>query len=154
MENLEILGDCFLKLAVSMCLYHRYPLAGAGALTIEKSKQISNGNLYRIAVQKQLKRLLYTSKVTFRGDEANWLPPGYSFVASINRLDQDRYTHQQVKRKAFADMLEAFIGAYLVSTDYITTLRFMEWLGLDVIPRDGKRRIARRISSLRRVISS
>ena len=144
MENLEILGDCFLKIAVSMCLYHRYPLAGAGALTIEKGKQISNGNLYRIAVQKHLKRLLYSSKVTFRGDEANWLPPGYSPVGATDSHGLNRYTHQQVKRKAFADMLEAFIGAYLVSTDYTTTLRFMASLGLDVIPWDAASKTARR----------
>ena len=154
MENLEILGDCFLKLAVSMCFYHRYPLAGAGALTIEKCKQISNGNLYRIAVQKQLKRLLYTSKVTFRGGEANWLPPGYTAVASKDSLGPNPYTQQRVKRKAFADMLEAFIGAYLVSTDYTTTLSFMAWLGLDVIPWDAKSRTGGRSRLLGSVVSS
>jgi endoribonuclease Dicer len=133
MENLEILGDCFLKLTVSMSLYHRYPLAGAGALTIEKSKQISNGNLYRIAVLKNLKTYLNAMKINLRGNEANWIPPGYLIH---NESELKRYKTQQVKRKAFADMMEAFIGAFLISTDYSITIQFMNWLGLDVIPED------------------
>src|SRR5262249_19728625 len=132
MENLEILGDCFLKLIVSMCLYHRYPFAGAGALTIEKGKQISNENLYRITVQKKLKAYLNVMKINFRGEDANWIPPGYI----INEIEQKQYKNQRVKRKAFADMIEAFIGAYLISTNYFITIQFMKWLGLDVIPMD------------------
>jgi endoribonuclease Dicer len=135
MENLEILGDCFLKLTVSMCLYHRYPLAGAGALTIEKGKQISNGNLYRIAVLKRLKSYLNAMKINIRGEDANWIPPGYLIT---NESELKRYKTQKVKRKAFADMIEAFIGAFLISTNYSTTIQFMKWLGLDVIPEDTK----------------
>jgi dsRNA-specific ribonuclease len=143
MENLEILGDCFLKLTVSMSLYHRHPLAGAGALTVEKGKQISNGNLYRIAVQKKLKPFLNAMKINFRGEDANWIPPGYIInkiqqIEINNELGLKRYTHQKVKRKAFADMMEGFIGAFLLSTDYLTTIKFMKWLGLDVIPLDEK----------------
>ena len=144
MENLEILGDCFLKLTVSMCLYHRYPSASAGSLTVEKAKQISNANLYRITVQKSLKDYLNAIKTTFRGKDANWIPPGYTINQS-NQINVDHelglrhYTHQKVKRKAFADMIEAFIGAYLISTDYIVTMKFMEWLDLDVIPLDDQR---------------
>jgi endoribonuclease Dicer len=131
MENLEILGDCFLKLTVSMSLYHRHPLAGAGALTVEKGKQISNGNLYRIAVQKKLKNYLNVMKIDFRGKDANWIPPGYIIN---NELEFKRYKTQNVKRKAFADMIEACIGAFLISTNYSITIQFMKWLGLDVIP--------------------
>ena len=143
MENLEILGDCFLKLAVSMCLYHRYPSAGAGALTVAKAKQISNGNLYRLALQKRLKKSLNVMQVEFRGKNANWFPPGYVLsedqpVKGTGELGLRRYTHQKMKRKAFADMIEALIGAFLVSTDYTVTLQYMKWLGLDVIPLNEK----------------
>ena len=147
MENLEILGDCFLKLAVSMSLYHRYPLAGAGGLTVEKANHISNANLYRISVEKRLRPYLNVMKIVFRGKDANWLPPGYV----INETEQtkfnqesgqlQRYTKQSAKRKAFADMIEAFIGAFLVSTNYAITIQFMKWLGLDVIPFDERSRI-------------
>jgi hypothetical protein len=36
--------------------------------------------------------------------------------------------------------MEGFMGAFLVSTNYITTIQFMKWLGLDVIPFDEKSR--------------
>jgi len=133
MENLEILGDCFLKLTVSLYLYHHYPSASSGALTIEKAKQISNGNLYRIAVHKDIESYLNVINLNFRGKQANWIPPGYKLVTDDREII-DRYLTQKVKRKAFADMIEGLIGAYLVTTDYFRTMQFMSWLGLDIIP--------------------
>jgi endoribonuclease Dicer len=132
MENLEILGDCFLKLTVSMSLYYRYPSANVGELTIKKIKEISNENLYRLAIEKKLKNYLYTEKIIFQGKDSNWLPPGYI----LKQNDEKKYTHQKAKRKAFADMIEALIGAFLISSNYIITIKFMYWLGLDVIPYD------------------
>lgn len=134
MENLEILGDCFLKLTVSMSLYYQYPLANVGELTKEKIKHISNENLYRLAVENNLKDYLYSEKIILHGQDANWLPPGY--ISKIE--DQNKYMYQKAKRKAFADMIEAFIGAFLISSNYITTIKFMHWLGLHVIPLDEK----------------
>lgn len=141
MENLEILGDCFLKLTVSLSLYHRYPLAGAGALTNEKSKEISNRNLYRLAIQKDLYTYLNALKINFRGEEANWIPPGYDLIQfnhdeNRNQLNIERYKYQKVKRKGIADMMEGLIGAFLISTNYSITMHFMTWLGLDVIPKE------------------
>ena len=133
MENLEILGDCFLKLTISLSLYHQHPSASAGALTIEKAKQISNANLYRIVLNKNLKNYLNALKINFQGEDGNWNPPGYIFVDSSH---SNRYKSQKVKRKAFADMIEGLIGAYLISTNYYTTIQFMQWLGLDVIPEE------------------
>jgi dsRNA-specific ribonuclease len=139
MENLEILGDCFLKLAMSMSLYHKYPSDGAGKLTPKKDKQVSNANLYQLAMKKELKNYLYFNRLNFGGTEANWLPPGFT----VDEVNAERYTKQKAKRKAFADMIEALIGTFLISTDYFTTIKFMKWLGLDVIPIDeqGKNRI-------------
>jgi endoribonuclease Dicer len=34
--------------------------------------------------------------------------------------------------------MEAFIGAFLISTNYFITIQFMKWLVLDVIPPDKK----------------
>ncbi|CAF3752172.1 unnamed protein product [Rotaria sp. Silwood1] len=132
-ENFEVLGDCFLKLAVSMSLYYRYPSANAGLLTETKMKQISNENLYQLAVQRHLINYLNVNKIVFRGKDANWLPPGYIIDESNLTLSQ-RYSHQNAKRKAFSDMIEAFIGAFLISSNYTTTIKFMHWLGIDVIP--------------------
>ncbi|CAF4362164.1 unnamed protein product [Rotaria sp. Silwood2] len=132
-ENFEILGDCFLKLAVSMSLYYRYHLASAGLLTAKKIKQISNENLYRLVVKKQLKNYLNVNKIVFRGKDANWLPPGYN-IDETKLTISEQFSHQKAKRKAFSDMIEAFIGAFLISSNYKTTIEFMHWLGLDVIP--------------------
>jgi dsRNA-specific ribonuclease len=117
-----------------MSLYHRYPSDGAGKLTPKKDKQVSNENLHRLAMKKKLQNYLNVNKSTYEGKEANWIPPGYG----INEDTPERYTKQKVKRKAFADMIEALIGVYLISTDYITTMKFMQWLGLDVIPTDSQ----------------
>ncbi|CAF1034570.1 unnamed protein product [Rotaria sp. Silwood1] len=132
-ENFEVLGDCFLKLTVSMSLYYRYHLASAGLLTAKKIKQISNENLYRLVVKKNLQTYLYVDKIVFRGKDANWLPPGYS-LDETKSTNGERYSYQKAKRKAFSDMIEAFIGAFLISSNYKTTIKFMHWLGLDVIP--------------------
>ncbi|CAF1193375.1 unnamed protein product, partial [Adineta steineri] len=131
MENLEILGDCFLKLSMSLSLFHQYPMEGVGKMTSKKDKQVSNKNLYRLALKKNLENYLNVSKPIYGGPEANWIPPGYTI---INDNVTERYTTQKAKDKAIADMMEALIGAFLVSTDYITTIKFMDWLGLDVIP--------------------
>jgi dsRNA-specific ribonuclease len=130
MENLKILGNCFLKLAISMSFYHQYPSDGAGKLTPKKDKQVSNENLHRLAMKKELKNYLYINKLIYGGTEANWIPPGFT----VDEENTERYTKQKTKWKAFADMIKALIGAFLISTDYITTIKFMKWLGLDVIP--------------------
>lgn len=133
-ENLEVLGDSFLKVIVSLSLYYRYPNANAGLLSEKRKGQISNENLYRLAVQKQLKNYLNVEKIVFRGKDANWLPPGYK-VNEIQQSDGQQYRYQKAKRKGISDMIEAFIGAFLISSNYTTTIQFMDWLGLDVIPR-------------------
>jgi endoribonuclease Dicer len=130
MEILETLGDCFLKLAVSLSLYHRYPFDDSGKLTEKRSKQVSNKNLYRISIEKELKHYLNTTKITFSGDNANWIPPG----CSVDERNSKRYLEQKVKPKVLADMIEALIGAFLVYAGYSTAIKFMNWLGLDVIP--------------------
>lgn len=137
MENLEILGDCFLKLSVSMSLYYRYPLANVGRLTIEKTKEISNENLYRLSVENKLKKYLYNDEIIFQGKYSNWLPPGYT----IKLNEENKYIHQKTKRKAFGDMIEALIGTFLISSNYIITIKFMQYIGLNVIPLDENGKI-------------
>ncbi|CAF1471495.1 unnamed protein product [Didymodactylos carnosus] len=147
MENLEILGDCFLKLAVSLSKYYKYPQESAGFLTIRKTHFISNLTLYRRITEKNLKSYLYTQKIVYRGKEANWLPPGYIVTNenveelnnnnnNIYELGNRMYLKQVVKQKAFADMAESLIGAILITSGYSCAMKFMDWLGLDVFPKD------------------
>ena len=137
MENLEILGDCFLKLAMSMSLYHQHPRENSGKLTLLKDRQVANLNLYQLATKKNLKNYISAQEVRYGGKDRNWLPPSYTIASN----DSDRYLTQQSKQKAFADMIEALIGAFLVSTDYYTTIEFMAWLGLDTIPKEEEKLI-------------
>ena len=39
-----------------------------------------------------------------------------------------------MKRKAVADVTEVLIGAFFMSSNFRTTIQFMHWLGLKVIP--------------------
>ncbi|CAF5043527.1 unnamed protein product, partial [Rotaria magnacalcarata] len=134
-ENFEVLGDSFLKLMVSMALYYRYPSASP-------------------AVQKQLKNYLNVKKIVFRGNDANWLPPGYNKINETELTTGQQYSHQNAKRKAFSDMIEAFIGAFLISTNYITTIKFMDWLGLDVMPNNTQDHVVEPPSILRSNIAT
>ncbi|CAF1327083.1 unnamed protein product [Didymodactylos carnosus] len=148
MENLEILGDCFLKLAISLSMYYKYSQESAGYLTVNKTRFISNLTLYRQMIKKNLKSYLYTQKIVYRGKEANWLPPGYIVMKenieesnnnnnnNIYELGNRRYVKQVAKRKAFADMAESLIGAILITSGYSSAMKFMNWLGLDVFPED------------------
>ncbi len=61
----------------------------------------------------------------------------YHRAISLKSMIHRKYTHQTVKRKAFADMIEALIGAFLISSNYIIRSKFMHWLGLN----DEMRRI-------------
>ncbi|CAF1143272.1 unnamed protein product [Rotaria sp. Silwood1] len=98
---------------------------------VNASKLPSTGGYY--TVQKELKNYLNANKIEVRGQNANWLPSGYMIVDTKSIIGQ-RYAYQIAKRKAFSDMIEAFIGAFLISTNYTTTIQFMHWLGLCVIP--------------------
>ncbi|CAF1465863.1 unnamed protein product [Adineta steineri] len=131
MENLEMLGDCFLKLSMSLSLYHQY-VDGAGKLTSKRSEQISNDNLYRLALQKNLQNYLNINKPVYEGQKANWIPPGYKIT---NGDISKRYTTQEATRKALPDMAEALIGASLVKNGNIPTIKLIDWLGADVIPK-------------------
>ncbi|CAF0889921.1 unnamed protein product [Didymodactylos carnosus] len=134
MENLEILGDCFLKLSVSLSMYYKYAKENVGFLTVEKVKFISNNMLYRCAIRKGLESFLYAQKIEYRGKNANWLPPGYVVVKKENNFHP--FTMQIVKYKSLADMIEAIIGGILITHGYTDALKFSQWLGLDVFPQD------------------
>ncbi len=132
MRSLATLGDSFLELVTAMSYYHRYPSDDIGDVTNKKKKEVSNENLYQLSTKTELKHYINSIKTDFYGKNANWIPPGYT----INEDNSQRYLKQKVERKPFSDMIEALIGAFLISTDCSTTIKFMKWLGLDVIPTD------------------
>lgn len=160
LERLEMLGDAFLKLAVSLHLFWSYQDKDEGKLTQRKIKQISNLALYRAAVKTSLAGYQQCTQLA----RDNWCPVGCQFSKlppkttpcsgdTVERMDTDsssavdaemgventdesdsRADIQVIGDKSVADSMEALIGAYLISCGYLGALRFMKFLGLKVLP--------------------
>ena len=84
LERLEMLGDSFLKQAVSVLLFFQYPTFNEGRLTMIRKSNISNRNLRQVAIR--LGVPAYVNNSHFgdknRGSENKnpltvWLPPCY-----------------------------------------------------------------------------
>ena len=75
LERLEMLGDAFLKLAVSLHLFCTYSDKDEGKLTRRKINQISNLALYRAAAKKSLGEYLQSTQLA----RDVWCPTGCQF---------------------------------------------------------------------------
>ena len=164
LERLEMLGDAFLKLAVSLHLYCTYQDKDEGKLTQRKKRQISNLALFRAAERTSLAGFQQSTQLA----RDVWCPTGYqqssaesgvtamevdevrsSSEATKMEVDdadsaedqglesrRDKCNTQVIRDKSVADSMEALIGAYLICCGYIGALRFMKFLGLKVLPED------------------
>uniref|UniRef100_A0A8C4R0U4 ribonuclease III n=1 Tax=Eptatretus burgeri TaxID=7764 RepID=A0A8C4R0U4_EPTBU len=74
LERLEMLGDSFLKYAITTYLFCTYTDAHEGRLSYMRSKKVSNCNLYRLGKKKGLPNRMV---VSIFDPPVNWLPPGY-----------------------------------------------------------------------------
>ncbi|CAH3192487.1 unnamed protein product, partial [Porites evermanni] len=166
LERLEMLGDTFLKLAVSLHLYCTYREKGEGKLTQRKIRQISNLALFRAAKKTSLSGFQQSTELARdvwcptgcqkSSDESgvtamevvevrdNSEPPEKEVDDAGNTEDQglgsrrDKANTQEIADKSVADSMEALIGAYLICCGYTGALRFMKFLGLKVLPGDDK----------------
>ena len=75
LERLEMLGDSFLKLAVSIHLFCAYSDKDEGKLTRRRTNQISNLALYRAAAKKSLGEYLQSTQLA----RDVWCPTGCQF---------------------------------------------------------------------------
>ena len=75
LERLEMLGDAFLKLAVSLHLFCTYKDKDEGKLTHRKKNQISNLALFRAAAKKSLAEYLQSTQLA----RDVWCPTGCQF---------------------------------------------------------------------------
>nr|AGW15597.1 dicer 1 [Nematostella vectensis] len=71
LERLEMLGDAFLKQAVSIFLYCCYKDGDEGKLTKRKTSQLSNRALYRVACRLGLPEYLQNTQL----DRVSWTTP-------------------------------------------------------------------------------
>uniref|UniRef100_A0A7M5VDW2 Uncharacterized protein n=1 Tax=Clytia hemisphaerica TaxID=252671 RepID=A0A7M5VDW2_9CNID len=142
LERLEMLGDAFLKQAVSIFLFFKHPTYDEGRLTLIRKQQISNKNLRNIAVQLNAASYVNNSHFgdTNRGsDNKNpltvWLPPAFKRSIPDEPMEEDTpekelpfsspYSYQVVQDKSLADCMEALIGAFFQSAGVKDCLVFM-----------------------------
>uniref|UniRef100_A0A8C5FNE5 ribonuclease III n=1 Tax=Gadus morhua TaxID=8049 RepID=A0A8C5FNE5_GADMO len=98
LERLEMLGDSFLKHAITTYLFCTYPDAHEGRLSYMRSKKVSNCNLYRLGKKKGLPSRMV---VSIFDPPVNWLPPGY--VVNQDRSRPDSRASDEVKEELEAD---------------------------------------------------
>ncbi|KAL0968931.1 hypothetical protein UPYG_G00220020 [Umbra pygmaea] len=92
LERLEMLGDSFLKHAITTYLFCTYPDAHEGRLSYMRSKKVSNCNLYRLGKKKGLPSRMV---VSIFDPPVNWLPPGY--VVNQDRNSEEKWDDDEAK---------------------------------------------------------
>ncbi|XP_077095373.1 endoribonuclease Dicer [Siphateles boraxobius] len=92
LERLEMLGDSFLKHAITTYLFCTYPDAHEGRLSYMRSKKVSNCNLYRLGKKKGLPSRMV---VSIFDPPVNWLPPGY--VVNQDKSSMDKWDSDENK---------------------------------------------------------
>ena len=80
LERLEMLGDCFLKYAVTVYLYCVYDGQHEGQLSFLRSKKVSNKNLFRLGVFNDLPGRMVSEQFAQNDTGGNWLPPGMRHI--------------------------------------------------------------------------
>uniref|UniRef100_A0A3Q3EJC3 ribonuclease III n=1 Tax=Kryptolebias marmoratus TaxID=37003 RepID=A0A3Q3EJC3_KRYMA len=90
LERLEMLGDSFLKHAITTYLFCTYSDAHEGRLSYMRSKKVSNCNLYRLGKKKGLPSRMV---VSIFDPPVNWLPPGY--VVNQDKSSTDRVDSEE-----------------------------------------------------------
>ncbi|XP_061551419.1 endoribonuclease Dicer isoform X2 [Phycodurus eques] len=96
LERLEMLGDSFLKHAITTYLFCTYPDAHEGRLSYMRSKKVSNCNLYRLGKKKGLPSRMV---VSIFDPPVNWLPPGY--VVNQEKTINDKLDSDEAKEELF-----------------------------------------------------
>ncbi|XP_043930553.1 endoribonuclease Dicer [Protopterus annectens] len=93
LERLEMLGDSFLKHAITTYLFCTYPDAHEGRLSYMRSKKVSNCNLYRLGKKKGLPSRMV---VSIFDPPVNWLPPGY--VVNQDKSSADKWEREDMMK--------------------------------------------------------
>uniref|UniRef100_G1NKJ0 ribonuclease III n=1 Tax=Meleagris gallopavo TaxID=9103 RepID=G1NKJ0_MELGA len=95
LERLEMLGDSFLKHAITTYLFCTYPDAHEGRLSYMRSKKVSNCNLYRLGKKKGLPSRMV---VSIFDPPVNWLPPGY--IVNQDKSNTDKWEKDETTKES------------------------------------------------------
>ncbi|KAI5069811.1 hypothetical protein GOP47_0016112 [Adiantum capillus-veneris] len=154
-EGLELLGDSFLKYAVSRYLYLVYERKHEGQLSNRRSRLICNKTLHHLAIARHLpgyirdepfqpeywkasgmlsaksvKCKCNLENLTFLGDTCN---KGDEETGSVFRIGKTcSKGHRWMCSKTVSDAVEALIGAFISCGDCGPALGFMKWIGMDI----------------------
>ncbi|KAL0030548.1 hypothetical protein WJX79_003716 [Trebouxia sp. C0005] len=115
-ERFELLGDAFLKYAVSLFLFLKFPEAHEGQLAGRKGAVVANTNLVKIAIHNGLKYYMLAP-----------LPRG---KGARKRAELGLSTTQQLKSKAWADVVESLIGCIYLEAGENAAMEFLVYLGI------------------------
>ncbi|KAL4872672.1 hypothetical protein BDV12DRAFT_210544 [Aspergillus spectabilis] len=111
-EQLEFLGDCFLKMATSISLFAQNPNDDEFDYHVRRMCLICNKNLFNTAIRKELYRYIRSQGFSRR----TWYPEGLSLLKGKDhskKLQSSAKHH--LAEKTIADVCEALIGASLLS---------------------------------------
>uniref|UniRef100_A0A3B3Q906 ribonuclease III n=1 Tax=Paramormyrops kingsleyae TaxID=1676925 RepID=A0A3B3Q906_9TELE len=107
LERLEMLGDSFLKHAITTYLFCTYPDAHEGRLSYMRSKKVSNCNLYRLGKKKGLPSRMV---VSIFDPPVNWLPPGY--IVNQDKSSTNKWDSDEIKEDLLANGKEDYYDEY------------------------------------------
>jgi endoribonuclease Dicer len=128
-EQLELLGDSFLKLEVSSELFLTDPEKDEWVLSIYRKRLVSNDML-----STQGRRLGIPEYITITlPDLTNTsIPPGFILETSqgVKKASLNLYTHQVLGDKHVANCVEALIGATVIGRGRTAARKFLIWLGV------------------------
>ncbi|CAE6112025.1 unnamed protein product [Arabidopsis arenosa] len=149
LERLEVLGDAFLKFAVSRHLFLHHDRLDEGELTRRRSNVVNNSNLCRLAIKRNLQVYIRDQAL----DPTQFFAFGHPCrvtcdeVASIeiHSLNRDpgllesntgeircSKGHHWLYKKTIADVVEALVGAFLVDSGFKGAVKFLRWIGVNV----------------------
>ncbi|KAK7380380.1 hypothetical protein VNO78_32890 [Psophocarpus tetragonolobus] len=133
-ESLETLGDSFLKYASSQQLFNSYQNHHEGLLSLKRKKIISNAALFKLGCNSELPGFIRNKPF----DPHTWTIPGDksgSFKLKELSINGKKFYirgKRKLKWKIIADVVEALIGAFLISGGEKAALLFMDWVGIKV----------------------
>ncbi|KAJ9078333.1 Dicer-like protein 1 [Entomophthora muscae] len=123
-ERLELLGDSYLKFVASLDVYVRFPKKHEGQLHCQRVRIIGNRTMYRAAKERDLPAYFITQPFNRR----TWCPPNVTFES----MPPAKPAVRSLSDKCLADVVEATLGASLLSVGRSQTISCAKSLGIPI----------------------
>eukprot|EP00794_Sanderia_malayensis_P020475 gene20475-22491_t len=125
-ERLEFIGDAFLNAFVCIELHCHWADESEGALSLKKSADVSNWNLFERGEQLGLWR--YVVDEAFDAKSSAMVQSVLGPAINVNNT----WFPTAVRKKAIADSVEALIGLFYLHNGEDVTVELMSWLGFSI----------------------